>query len=93
MTEQTWLERVKAWEDSGLAQKAYCKERGVSYSRFCVWRSKLIEQGLVERKVPSRQAQDKPTFIPVSLEPTQAIQQRSMIEIQLPQGIVLRIPC
>jgi hypothetical protein len=55
MTEQTWLELFKAW--AHLAQKAFCKERAVSYSQFCIWRSKLIER---QQAVKPKRA--KPAF-------------------------------
>lgn len=33
-----WGKLLTAWRDSGLNQKAFCVERGISYSNFCYWR-------------------------------------------------------
>ena len=33
-----WGKLLTAWQDSGLNQKAFCVERGISYSNFCYWR-------------------------------------------------------
>ena len=93
MTEQAWLAVIKDWEPSGLAQKVFCRERRISYSQFCVWRSKLIERGLIKRQQAVKPTRAKPAFIPVSLESSQVVNQRGSIEVQLPHGIVLRIPC
>ena len=33
-----WGKILAAWRDSGLKPKAFCVERGISYSTFCYWR-------------------------------------------------------
>jgi hypothetical protein len=33
-----WGKIIAAWRESGQTQRAYCAERGLSYSNFCYWR-------------------------------------------------------
>lgn len=46
---QIWQEHIKAWEKSGLTQKAYCNERGLKLATFGLWRKRLraSEQGRI----------------------------------------------
>jgi hypothetical protein len=90
MTEPAWLELFKAWEQSGVAQQAFCKERGVSYYQFRSVRTRLTKRGLIGSQRPEPLLGGKANcFIPLS-EASQP--KASMIELELPQGIILRIP-
>ena len=40
-TQENWKNRIKAWENSGLSQKTYCRQEKISFSAFCYWRKKL----------------------------------------------------
>lgn len=31
---QYWVDKIKAWEESGLTQKFFCDERGINYKVF-----------------------------------------------------------
>jgi hypothetical protein len=96
MTEQEWLSIFKEWETSALPQREFCAKHKLSYVQFTAWRSKLISRGLVERKQPESLQPAKPTlsFIPLSLNTKSAkpASQLRIIEVCLPQGIMLRIP-
>jgi hypothetical protein len=39
--ESIWQAHVEAWKASGLSQRRYCEERGVSLSTFQWWRRRL----------------------------------------------------
>jgi hypothetical protein len=36
-----WAEVFSEWKKSGESQRGYCKDKGISYSRFTYWRKKL----------------------------------------------------
>ncbi|EHL32772.1 IS66 family insertion sequence element accessory protein TnpA [Legionella drancourtii] len=38
---QIWQEHIRAWEKSGLSQKAYCNEQGIKLATFGLWRKRL----------------------------------------------------
>jgi hypothetical protein len=38
---QAWRRHLDAWKESGLNQRAYCRELGIGFHRFRYWRSKL----------------------------------------------------
>ena len=92
MTEQAWLSLCKDWEASAIPQREFCAKRQISYAQFCAWRSKLISRGLLERQQPESLKPAAPAFIPLSLNNLPAKPANQMIKIQLPHGIMLRIP-
>lgn len=59
--ENFWSSHWAAWRSSGLSQRAYCREHGLSYSAFGYWRSR-VNGRLSEVMAPT------PTFIPVLFE-------------------------
>lgn len=73
-----WTARLAAWKASGLSQSAWCREHGVSLASFGYWRRKLAgPTGSTPSVLPIRRAPD-PTV--------------EMLEVRLPNGIVLRVP-
>lgn len=45
MERSWWAAQVAAQMRSGLSQRAYCEERGVSLSSFARWRKRLEREG------------------------------------------------
>ena len=98
-----WQRLSEEWEQSGLKQREYCKGKGISWRAFSQGRTELIMRGLAKpcykrsKLVGNREAL---RFIPVNLpgenSPPQLLSPAScearFIEINLPHGIVLRIP-
>ena len=83
--EAEWLEIFTECESSGLPQKDYCKQKGVSYWKFCQQRSDLVKRGLLK-------AMRSQPFLPIQIVEMPQVKLPVMIEIQLPHGIILRIP-
>ena len=54
-----WRRQWAAWPSSGLGQRAYCQQQGLSFSAFRYWRNRVKE----ELAVPT------PAFVPVVVEP------------------------
>ena len=94
-----WLAISREWEESDLSQKEYCKSKGISWSLFSQSRTKLMAKGLVKpcyKQPKAKYPGGRMEFIPVSLSGAMSEApnsgEKAWIEIQLPHGIVLRIP-
>lgn len=71
---------VESWQQSGLTKKAFCKEQGIIKSVFFYWYKKYREEN------------ESGGFIPLNSGVSHAIAPGHSIEIQYPNGIVLRLP-
>lgn len=91
-----WEVLVEDWSSSGLSQKAFCDQRGVSFSNFMKERSRLIKLGVGPPSARVVAAKGSPTksfsqFIPVSVEsPLPPPAATPEIVIELPLGVVIR---
>ena len=63
---QRWLERIDAWQDSDLTQKAFCKTHQLGYASFRRWRG-IFKAEAAKAAEPSR---DSVRFLPVKLQET-----------------------
>jgi hypothetical protein len=85
-----WQERLKSFEASGLGLEVFCLKEGVSKSTFFRWR-KQLEDGIPEAMLTEQAAREKAesadgaAFVPIALK-------ASPVEIQLPNGGVVRLP-
>jgi hypothetical protein len=87
-----WQQRLASQKASGLSIEFYCLQEGVSRSTFYRWQHQLkngIPAVLLEDEADRQQAESEEvgeaTFLPVSL-------QASPVEIELPNGGVVRLP-
>ena len=55
-----WAAQLKAFESSGMSQRAFCKQRALSYSTFAKWRRRIREEGALV-------VSEAPRFIEVEL--------------------------
>jgi transposase-like protein len=99
--EHYWRGQVSGWQSSGLGIRAYCQQHQLSEANFHAWRRELARR---DQLAPPASATATPsvndtsvtkpqtssvTWMPVTLtEPVAPI-----IEVQLPSGVQLRIPC
>lgn len=91
--QQDWLSIFNQWKQSGLSQKNFCKAQGLKYSQFYRARIDFLKQGVIQSCRPAELQKPLATgFLPISLTSSVAAKTPGMIEIQLPHGIVLRIP-
>jgi len=44
-----WIDRMAAWEVSGLSQPRFCEQNNISYSAFDYWRTRLKNKKSVEQ--------------------------------------------
>lgn len=84
-TEKEWRRINDAWLKSGLSQKQFCEQNNISYSKFTILRSRLMQAGLSTSLRPklSRRKEsenlnaftvgktsiDKNQFIPLQINP------------------------
>ena len=85
-----WQERLESYKASGLEIDVFCLKEGVSRSTFYRWK-KQLEGGIPESMVAEKAARDRAesaegaAFVPISLK-------ASPVEIELPNGGVVRLP-
>jgi hypothetical protein len=73
---QHWLERIDAWQNSNLSQKAFCKAHQLGYASFRRWR-RIFK---VEDAKTVVSAGETVRFLPVNVQ--EAISTHLMIHIQ-----------
>ena len=85
-----WQERLESFKASGLEVDVFCLKEGVSRSTFYRWRDRLRD-GIPKTMVAEKEARDRAesaegtAFVPISLK-------ASPVEIELPNGGVVRLP-
>ena len=84
-----WERRLERYETSETSLELFCLQEGVSRSTFYRWKNRLdggIPEALESESASSEEdAPQESLFLPVSLTP-------SRVEIQLPNGGVVRLP-
>lgn len=99
MTEQPdklayWCTHYQSWQSSGLSQRAYCRQEGISFSTFDRWRSRVRSQSNSPKPpllASSNQNLSPPpslTLIPVQL----ATSSSADIQLLSPSGWRITIP-
>lgn len=72
-----WEKHLDAWKESGLTQKDYCKQKGLTYGSFKNWRSQLIEKS----DFPA------PRFVEATpVEPEKSLHNALVLQISLANG-------
>jgi hypothetical protein len=85
-----WQERLESFESSGLDIDVFCLQEGVSRSTFYRWKDRL-KDGIPDSMLAEKEARDRAesaegaAFVPITLK-------ASPVEIELPNGGVVRLP-
>ena len=85
-----WQARLESFKASGLSVDVFCLQEAVSRSTFYRWREQL-KDGIPDAIIAEKEARDRAesaegaAFVPISLK-------ASPVEIQLPNGGVVRLP-
>jgi len=84
-----WQQRLEGFRESGLSVDVFCLQEGVSKSTFHRW-TKQLKEGIPEsmRTEAAEREQTEPAeavFMPITLK-------ASPVEIELPNGGVVRLP-
>ena len=78
-----WKELVLGWENSGISQKEYCRQKELPYARFVYERSQLIKK---------HQHSSSGEFLPIKKETKLSATESLSSLPALPTGFVLRCP-
>lgn len=77
-----WLRQMSAWRESGQSAAAFCRSRGLTYSQF-IYLQRVV-------RMPPDEA---PLLVPVRVEAQAMPALRAPVELELPNGVHLRVPC
>jgi hypothetical protein len=90
MTERAkyWADQLSAWEQSGLSQAAFCRERGLSSGSFAWWKRQLHKPDGHGPTRRGRSTKRSEQFVEVRLADTSS---RLPYEIVLAGGRSIRI--
>ena len=84
-----WQERLESYKASGLEVDAFCHQEGVSRSTFYRWVDRLkdgVPEAMAAEEAGRKRAESgEAAFVPISLK-------ASPVEIELPNGGVVRLP-
>ena len=84
-----WQERLESYKASGLEVDVFCLKEGVSRSTFYRWVDRLKdgvpESMKAEKEARERAESGEAAFVPITLK-------ASPVEIELPNGGVVRLP-
>ena len=84
-----WQERLESYRASGLEVDVFCLQEGVSRSTFYRWVDRLkdgIPESMKAEKAARERAESgEAAFVPITLK-------ASPVEIELPNGGVVRLP-
>ena len=84
-----WQERLESYRASGLSLDEFCLREGVSRSTFYRWVDRLkdgVPESMVAEEAARKRAESgEAVFVPISLK-------ASPVEIELPNGGVVRLP-
>jgi hypothetical protein len=75
---QFWKSHVEQWQQSGLSQRAYCRNHGLKPDRFYYWRRRIQD--------PQGQISFLPVALPESLSARQKI---GAVRIHAPNGFIV----
>ena len=82
-TRQAWIDRIDRFQHSSQAVAQFCAAEGVSSASFYHWRRKLR----VDASTPSTLAQ----FVPVNLRTVAPAEPVTVMSVELPAGVRVRI--
>ena len=95
--ESVWCDRLARFRTSSLTVRQFCRQEGVSDPSFYRWR-KLLEEGQPGAKRVRRsgiappKTVASPPFVPVSVPGSISIATSTVAEVELPNGIRIRVP-
>ena len=85
-----WQERLENYKSSGLEVSVFCLQEGISRSTFYRW-ARQLKDGIPESLEVEKEAREREesaegaAFVPITLK-------SSPVEIELPNGGVVRLP-
>lgn len=71
---------IEEWQTSKENKKAFCKQKGIAISVFYYWQKRYIEE------------QGSGGFVPIRINTKGKVSRSSVIEIEYPNGVLVRLP-
>jgi len=71
---------IEQWQSSGLSKVAFCDQHGIAKSVFFYWHKRYNSD------------REPGGFLPIKIGSNNQVSANTFIEIQYPNGIVLRLP-
>lgn len=96
--ERSWRGHISTWQRSGLSIRAYCLQHQLSEPGFYFWRRELVRR---DKSVSSPSSSSLPVAAPKSrakpasvawMPVTVTSSTTPVVEVQLPTGVLLRVP-
>jgi hypothetical protein len=94
---EVWRQRLERFSNWSGSVAEFCRREGVTQGTFYLWRKRLPQEAALSRAVgsvpvpealrPTDAAQRAASFVELSLQGRAAV-----VEIELPNGAVVRIP-
>lgn len=75
-----WSQHLSDWSTSGLTQKDYCREHGLSHRQFLYWRSR--------QKMQQQDQATPQTAVPVSIQTNESVADHSLESISKPNAVI-----
>ena len=91
--ERFWRRMLRQWRRSGLTIREFCSQHQLSEPSFYAWRSAIAQRDQERAASPAEPtathvwAEAGPLFVPLCLPASAAV-----LELVLPDGLVLRVP-
>ncbi len=88
-----WLKLLAEYDQCGLTQRAFCQRQGINYSTFVAWlgrRKRMPGQVRRESQADKSKLAFREFALPAAQERSTTGSVAPMLEVVLPDGIVLR---
>jgi len=82
---QEWRKRVESWRRSGASLAAYARRHKLNYAQLLRWRKRFKDEATVKAERAIRE------FIPIRLKADALSPTAWACELELPQGLKLRL--
>jgi len=82
---QFWHTHIQDQENSGLPQRAYCKNHGLHYASFTRWRGLALKARKVNEPLKASSASTQ--LVPVQLTSSVALANDPSVDLVLPNGV------
>jgi hypothetical protein len=94
--EKSWRRTIRQQQRSGLSIRDFCRREGLKDWTFRWWRQELARRDREPSMAPPvERSEAAPAFLPVRVVDLEAVAPRPAppIEIVLPEGSIVRVPC
>jgi len=96
-TEAVWRDRLARFVTCKLTVKEFCRQEGVSDPSFYQWRQRLDMVPKGSKRVRRSGGRSTKTvkaqpFVPVKVSPLEGAHNSGLAEVELPSGVLIRVP-